>query len=531
MSNKSLLQKFAKGKQPEQGVTGLNAVVYTRVSSKEQADTNKSLEWQKKFCEDYALKNTLQIKGCFGGTYESAQTDERKEFNRMIKFVRNHKEKISFILVYSLDRFSRSGENAIYISSELKKIGITIIAVTQPIDTNTHTGTLQQNIQFIFSKYDNDMRRQKSVDGMREKLKRGEWLGPAPKGYSYDRSEGNKVQKIVINESGKLIKKAFYWKLEGESHPKIIEKLNALGLKVPIQTLSDILHNPFYCGLVAHTLLDGEIVQGNHPALISEDVFMKVHKLQKVDGFHQKKDNENLPLKPFLYCSICGSTYTGYLVKKKKLYYYKCNTRKCNCNKSANSLHEMFTALLQKYRVDSTYFGLLKEQLEFTYNNLTEKNTDLKKELTLKSSETQIKIKNVKERFATGEIERNLYAEVSAKLEKEKSDIETEIEKTGSRVSNLEKLINYTMDLSSKLHTTWKLGEHTDKQNLQKIVFPEGIQYHRRKDEYLTPRVNRVFEFVLYVSKHYDGNKNGSFDFYVENSHSVPRAGIEPANP
>ena len=48
MNNKLLLRTFAKGKQPEQSVTGLNAVVYTRVSSKEQADTNKSLEWQKK---------------------------------------------------------------------------------------------------------------------------------------------------------------------------------------------------------------------------------------------------------------------------------------------------------------------------------------------------------------------------------------------------------------------------------------------------------------------------------------------------
>ena len=200
-------------------------------------------------------------------------------------------------------------------------------------------------------------------------------------------------------------------------------------------------------------------------------------------------------------------------------------------NKSANSLHEMFTTLLQRYRVDSTYFGLLKEQLEFTYNNLIEKNTDLKKELTLKLSEAQTKIKNVKERFATGEIERNLYAEVSVKLKKEKSDIETEIEKTGSRVSNLEKLINYTMDLSSKLHTTWKLSDYTDKQNLQKVIFPDGIQYSRKEDEYLTPSINRIFEFVLYFSKSYDGNKEGIFDNFVENSHLVPGTGIEPVLP
>jgi site-specific DNA recombinase len=84
--------------------------------------------------------------------------------------------------VYSLDRFSAEQEiSAIYICSEnLKKVGINIMAVTQPIDTNSHAGALQQNIQFVFSKYDNDLRRQKSIDGMREKLLRGEWIRQLP---------------------------------------------------------------------------------------------------------------------------------------------------------------------------------------------------------------------------------------------------------------------------------------------------------------------------------------------------------------
>ena len=114
----------------------------------------------------------------------------------MLKFVKLSREKISYILVYSLDRFSRTGDSAIFISSELKKTGVNIMAVTQPIDTNSHAGALQQNIQFIFSKYDNDLRRQKTVDGMREKLLRGEWIGNAPTGYSF--VKGATTQTIVI---------------------------------------------------------------------------------------------------------------------------------------------------------------------------------------------------------------------------------------------------------------------------------------------------------------------------------------------
>jgi DNA invertase Pin-like site-specific DNA recombinase len=70
--------------------------------------------------------------GYFGGTYESAQTDERKEFNNMLSFVKKSRDKISCIIVYSVDRSSRSGANAIYIAQQLKQSGVVIFSVTQP---------------------------------------------------------------------------------------------------------------------------------------------------------------------------------------------------------------------------------------------------------------------------------------------------------------------------------------------------------------------------------------------------------------
>jgi site-specific DNA recombinase len=210
MKRNQLIKSFAKGVSRKSDVKkAQNAVIYTRVSTKEQADTNQSLETQKKYCLEYALKSGLNVLAFFGGTYESAKTDERNEFNRMIRFSRNQKEGVSHILVYSLDRFSRTGDNAIFISSELKKQGISIVSVTQPIDVSTHSGILQQNIQFIFSKYDNDLRKEKCMAGMKEKLLRGEWIGYPPAGYSYDRTGGGREQRIVINDRGKLIKQAF----------------------------------------------------------------------------------------------------------------------------------------------------------------------------------------------------------------------------------------------------------------------------------------------------------------------------------
>ena len=122
-----LFQSFAKGKSKASTRTK-NAVIYTRVSTKEQADNNMSLATQKKACLQYAQRNGYSVLESFGGTFESAKTDERKHFNSMLSFVKKSKQKISLIIVYSVDRFSRSGANAIYIAKQLNEQGIKFLA-------------------------------------------------------------------------------------------------------------------------------------------------------------------------------------------------------------------------------------------------------------------------------------------------------------------------------------------------------------------------------------------------------------------
>ena len=90
----TVMEQFAKGKKHLLS-RGNNCVIYTRVSGKEQED-GYSLGTQLKECKEYAEKNNYNILGYFGGTYESAQTDERKEFSRMLQFAKRSKEKINF---------------------------------------------------------------------------------------------------------------------------------------------------------------------------------------------------------------------------------------------------------------------------------------------------------------------------------------------------------------------------------------------------------------------------------------------------
>ena len=104
--------------------------------------------------------------------------------------------------------------------------------------------------------------------GTIEKLKRGEWSGLAPRGYDQVTLKGE--QQIRVNETGLLLRKAFHWKAGQQmSNTEIKERLFALGIKVTMQDLTNIFRNPFYSGIIAHKMLDGEIIKGKHEQLIT----------------------------------------------------------------------------------------------------------------------------------------------------------------------------------------------------------------------------------------------------------------------
>ncbi len=323
----------------------------------------------------------------------------------------------------------------------MKKRGISIVSVTQPIDVSTHSGVLQQNIQFIFSKYDNDLRREKCIDGMREKLLRGEWTGVAPTGYEYDRS--TKEHKIVINHKGLLLKKGYELKARGVCNTEIAATLSKLGLKVSRKRLSDFFRNPFYCGYLSHNFLEGKLVKGKHEPLVSEELFLRANDVLKKNGFGYKHEqrNINIPLKNYVRCNECGTPFTGYIVKKKKLYYYKCNKIGCKCNRSAKNMHQLYEDFLRQYEIDKSTTPLLKEQLLLTYEHLTHSNESQKSLSEKRLTELKNKLEALEERYAFSEINEEIFGRVSAKLKDEIVLLKRDLDKMKNRISNPEKFI------------------------------------------------------------------------------------------
>lgn len=146
----------------------------------------------------------------------------------MIAQVAKDKE-INIILVYSFDRFSRAGKEAIMTKAYLKAKGIYVVSATQPTDPDSISGTFMEDIIFLFNQFENSMRRDKAVVGMTECIKRGEWYGKPPLGY--DHKKEGKTHIHTVNETGRILRNAWIWKAnEGASDMEIVRRLRALGV-------------------------------------------------------------------------------------------------------------------------------------------------------------------------------------------------------------------------------------------------------------------------------------------------------------
>ena len=321
-------------------------------------------------------------------------------------------------------------------------------------------------------------------------------------------------RRIVINAKGRLIKRAFEWKAyENLSNEAIRSRLAELGLKVNHQRISETFRNPFYCGLMAHNMLEGQVVQGNQEKLVSREVFLKVNGLldQNSHGYSLNEENADIPLKRFLTCGHCGKPLRGYLVRKKNINYYKCSTKACCNNKNAEDLNSRFVKILEAFRIDlaQDFLIVLKKQIVATFNQMTNSKEETFKELQSQHKEINIKINRLEERYIEEEVGSDLYKKYSKKYSQEKSEIERNLMSLSSKKSNLEKCVDLALEYAVDLPLKWVSADYHTKQQMQILLFPQGISYSKKTDESRTTMINSVFLYIAYFQQLIGKKKRG----------------------
>ena len=484
-----------------------NCIIWTRVSTKYQEDNGGSLQFQKDCCIEFAKSNGFNIinNGFFGGKHESAKTPG-KFIKEMVSVIKRDKT-IKYVIVSQIDRFSRNAGQGITMFNQLLEIGVTIIEATTGLRTSDHNQRLMLEMKLCMAEWDNANRTDKFTNGRISCLKSGVYCGAVPIGYDKDGKSRNRT--FTINADGMLIKKAFQWKLQGMANYQIIEKLRPYGLYLSKQKLHHILTNVFYAGKIKHKMLNYEIIDGNQPAIISYENFLKVQEILsgRTGVYKHREETPQFPLKRHVLCSHDHTPLTAYTVKKKNIDYYKCNCIGCKTNVSARKLHSKYEELLNGYDIPQVFIGVMRDVItKAMCNDQTERMQQivlLKKQKT----EKEKKLKTCKVRYGLGEIDDDVYSTTIEVLQSDLDRIILELSKYDKDLSNLDKRINDVLVMCCHLGNLWKNADLQTAQKLQNLLFPQGILWDKEKDDYRTFYENEALAVIRRISETYKNKK------------------------
>ena len=544
MSNLDLFQKFIIPKQ-EIISNNRHLVGYSRISSKQQSE-NFSLIEQEQEIRSFAEKNNFNLMQIFGGTYESASGDfTRKEFKQLYDRVTNSHPKPHAIAIKFINRFSRTGANAIGIVHDLIDKGIHLIETSSGLTTEILKDRIEIYEKLLKAQKENNERLQITIPGMIKFLEAGNWLGRAPIGYTMrgtrvvDYTLKHHKQEISINEKGKLLKLAWKWKIEGDRDTQIRQKLSELGLSLAKNQLSEMWRKPFYAGIIVNKILKHP-VRGNWEPMVSEFDFLRINDLlkepQRVE-YASEAANINRPLSRLLICAVCGNKLTGYEAKKKKLHYYKCN--KCkgatfNANSVGKSRHvglnDRFSELLAKYNLREDLIEPFKLQLQiffkFNHQDLISSITILEREV----SNSDLQLKSLDEKFwlSSNNLSSEKYQLFQDQIMKEKAEKEHRLYDLRKKLSNSEMFINEAIEIARNIQYYWDSSDLETKLKLQKTVFPKGLVIIPSTRGYLTRNVNNFFRRIPLFSRALNWCQNKKAIPKDSFSNLVAGTGLEP---
>jgi site-specific DNA recombinase len=195
--------------------------------------------------------------------------------------------------------------------------------------------------------------------------------------------------------------------------------------------------------------------------LVSESDFLKANAGKRQIEFRTRKTeiNPQLPLKNMIWCEHCNRGHlTGYLMKKRAIWYYKCSRKNCRTNRRAEIMHDKFRELLTQYSISSDQAGTLEKLLAETY----EKENRQKKE-DLQSYRAQVsavkgKLAKVQDKFISDEITKDVYDSFTEKLLLEKIRLEDLLAPNANkRDAQKNEFIEFALKLSQELVSIWDM--------------------------------------------------------------------------
>lgn len=272
------------------------AALYMRVSTDAQFEEGYSIEQQKEMLEAYCKAKRIEEYECYIDPGFSGSNIERPAMQNLIRDIREGR--ITHVLVYKLDRLSRSQKDTLYLIEDVFNThDVTFTSLNENFDTSTPTGKAMLGMMSVFAQLERETIRERTRMGMLGRLKEGYWPGGArtPFGYDYDSAQGT----LVPNADAARVERCFELLIAGYSPDNIARML---GFKYD-NTVRNILGRKTYLGLIEY---NGVCYPGRHAPLVSQEVFARAQRILDQRAARREWTSQYL-LTGLLVCGRCGA--------------------------------------------------------------------------------------------------------------------------------------------------------------------------------------------------------------------------------
>ena len=376
---------------------------YCRVSTDSEEQLTSYQNQMRVYTEMIAANKEWEFAGlCADEGISGTRADKRPEFQRMIRDCQNGK--IDYIITKSVSRFARNTVECLEYVRSLKAQGIGIFFEEQNIDTLKNESELYLVIYAGFAQSESESISKHITWTYRKKFEEGKVSFQYKNFLGY--RKGADSQPEIVPEEAAIVERIYEMFLAGQPVKVIAQTLQAEKIEIPGKNLSfsknmimNILRNEKYCGdcILQKTVTvdcisktrkanQGEapmyIVENNHPAIISREVFNRVQEeLIRRQALRAKSDKTSITatgkyskyaLTEVLQCAECGSRYrrVTWTAHGRKKIVWRCISRldygtkhcKDSITVEEEALHGAVVRALNRFHTEdeSTYLALMK---------------------------------------------------------------------------------------------------------------------------------------------------------------------------
>lgn len=363
--------------------------IYIRVSTQEQAQHGYSIGEQRERLVAFCKAHDWLVSDVFvDGGYSGSNLD-RPGIQSLIENI----NKFDLVLVYKLDRLSRSQRDTLHLIEEIfLPAGVDFVSISESFDTSTPFGRAMVGILSVFAQLERETFKERSKMGRLARAKEGLWHGSGTPPIGYDYINGN----LVVNEyEAEQVREIYRLYIEGESPIKIATYLREKGYTTKTSNpwaekhrgtgVVRVLTNDIYTGVNRYC---GVVVEGAFPAIIDRETFEKAQQIKEKrsniystsNGYHSK-----FLLTGMIFCARCQSRYFAYHKSAPSkttpgYTYYACYSRVAPKSSSAKAAH----CDNRNWRVDLLENRVMQEVRKLFFSpkyldKLTKKNAAAKK--------------------------------------------------------------------------------------------------------------------------------------------------------